>query len=311
MTRANLHGRRRTLVYILAPSYSGSTLLTFLLAQHQDIATVGELKAGASRGDLRKYYCSCGTLQCDCKFWQKVTARMQESHSRFALDDFGTHLTLESRAGDKIVSSRVRGPLFEGIRNMLLCWPSFRGRLKEILGRNRQIIEIICDLQSGKYFLDGSKDPARLRFLQSTSCWEIKVIYLTRDGRGVTNSSMRHYDVSMETAALDWVHTHQECDRLVHRIGGRSTTRIRYEDLVASPEATLAEIYSFLELEGSGLNRRYWEGEQHIMGNQMRIAPKKEIALDESWRTVLTQDDLSIFHRIAGKTNRAYGYGSK
>ena len=45
---------RPRLLYILAPSYSGSTLLTYLLSQHDAIATVGELKA-TSRGDLDTY----------------------------------------------------------------------------------------------------------------------------------------------------------------------------------------------------------------------------------------------------------------
>ena len=42
------------LVYILSPSYSGSTLLTFLLNTHPEIATIGELKAQAlgNLGDL-------------------------------------------------------------------------------------------------------------------------------------------------------------------------------------------------------------------------------------------------------------------
>ena len=86
---------RRDLVYILAPSYTGSTLLTFLLAQHKGIATIGELKATA-RGDLETYRCSCGSLMRECHFWEKVTDRMQKADVSFTLDDFGTHFQSDS-----------------------------------------------------------------------------------------------------------------------------------------------------------------------------------------------------------------------
>ena len=62
---------RGDLVYILAPSYTGSTLLTFLLAQHKSIATIGELKATA-REDLETYRCSCGSLMRKCHFWKTL-----------------------------------------------------------------------------------------------------------------------------------------------------------------------------------------------------------------------------------------------
>ena len=32
-------------------------------------------------------------------------------------------------------------------------------------------------------FLDGSKDPIRLKFLLDAGLWDVKVVHLTRDGR--------------------------------------------------------------------------------------------------------------------------------
>ena len=48
------------LIYIMSPSFSGSTLLTFLMGAHPSVATVGELKA-TSLGDIDEYDCSCGS----------------------------------------------------------------------------------------------------------------------------------------------------------------------------------------------------------------------------------------------------------
>ena len=65
-----------SVLYILGPSYSGSTLLTLLLAQHPQIATIGELKA-ATVGRIPDYRCSCGQLLRECALWRDVQARMQ------------------------------------------------------------------------------------------------------------------------------------------------------------------------------------------------------------------------------------------
>ena len=59
------------LLYILAPSFSGSTLLTYLLAQHPRVATVGELKA-TRMGSIDEYRCSCGEPMRTCEFWQAL-----------------------------------------------------------------------------------------------------------------------------------------------------------------------------------------------------------------------------------------------
>ena len=57
------------LVYILAPSHSGTTLLARLLGSHPDVYTVGELQPLIS-GDITKYRCSCGALIRECGFWR-------------------------------------------------------------------------------------------------------------------------------------------------------------------------------------------------------------------------------------------------
>ncbi|MFC1794795.1 hypothetical protein ACFL3Q_14555 [Planctomycetota bacterium] len=193
----------RDLVYILAPSYTGLTLLTFLLSRHADIATIGELKATA-RGDIAICRCSCGLLQHECTFWKRVTQEMAKAGDPFALEDFGTHFQADSFVCNCLLLAGVRGIVFEAMRNsMLRLSPHCRVRLHDILEQNRQVIDVICNLQKCRVFLDGSKEPIRLKLLYLANCWDLKVIYLIRDGRGATNSYMCHYNVSMETAARE------------------------------------------------------------------------------------------------------------
>jgi hypothetical protein len=300
--------KRRDLAYILAPSYTGSTLLTFLLSMNEGVATIGELKATA-RGDLDTYLCSCGLVQRECPFWKKVSAEMQKIDADFGLEDFGTHFRGDSFLCDRLLRAGVRARHFETVRDSLVRFvPSWRARLAKILDRNRQIIDVICNLQQGSMFLDGSKDPIRLRLLNSAEFWSIKVIYLIRDGRGATNSYMRHYNVPMETAAREWCTVHQECDRVVRELSDGTCTRIHYEDLCRDPEKTMATICDFLGLRVGSVDFESGSSEHHILGNQMRLKSTKEIRLDEKWKDALAQEDLSVFGQIAGRFNRRYGY---
>ncbi len=298
----------RDLVYILAPSYTGSTLLTFLLSRHKEIATIGELKATA-RANLDEYLCSCGVLQRDCEFWKSVTDRMQRAGHSFALDDFGTHFRADSSFCNRLLRAGVRPVYFEVIRDTLLqVIPNCRRRFHDVLERNRQFIDIVCDLQQGSVFLDGSKDAIRLRFLNSAGHWNPKAIYLVRDGRGACNSYMRHYSVPMETAAREWCRVHRECDRVVRELGTEKVITIHYEDLCRNTKETLEKIFNFLELDCDLSNLEFRSSEHHILGNEMRLKSTEEIKLDEKWKNYLTDEDLAVFEGIAGRTQRLYGY---
>ena len=306
---ADTAAKRRHLVYILGPSYTGSTLLTFLLAQHPNIATIGELKASA-RGDLNTYCCSCGALQLECNFWKQVAEEMQKLDTSFTLDDFGTHFRTQRWLSDRLLRARIHREPFELARaSMLGLLAGHRRRLRDILERNRQIIEVICRFQQAGVFLDGSKDPVRLKHLYCAGYWDMKVIYLIRDGRGATNPYMRHYNVPMEVAAREWCRPHRECDQVVRQLGSSACVTIHYEDVCTATEEALHDIYAFIEIdsEGDGLTWRD-SSDCHILGNEMRLRSPGEVRLDEKWRRTLPERDLGTFVRIAGELNRSYGY---
>jgi len=298
----------RVLIYILAPSYTGSTLLTFLLSTHKSIVTIGELKA-SRRYDLDTYRCSCGFLLRECNFWKRVTEEMQKTGTYFALDYFGTHFRADSFLCDRLLRAGIRGRFLEAIRNsMLRLLLGCQRSLYDILERNRQIIDVICHLQQGEMFLDGSKEPIRLKLLNSADYWNLKVIYLIRDGRGVTNSYMRHYNVPMETAAKEWCRAHRECDRVVQELGNDTYITVHYEDLCRDPQETMAKIYDFLGLDADLGDFYFRSFEHHILGNQMRLESTEEIRLDEKWKSALTNRELEVFEQTAGRLNRLYGY---
>lgn len=300
---------KRKWVYIISPSFSGSTLLTFLLGIHPEIATVGELKASAM-GDIELYDCSCGERIRSCPFWTAVTAEMHNRGMNFNLANFGTQFCArEHSLANRILTARLRNAAFEFVRGIALrVLPEARRTFRRILETNFALSEVVSNLQVGTVFLDGSKDPIRLKYLLAADMWDIQVIHLMRDGRGVANSYMKHYGISMLTAAIEWRQAHEAAERLRARLPESAWIKVHYEHLCRDVDPTLRNIFGYLGLESDAASQDFHSIENHILGNTMRLSNSSEISLDEKWRSELSVADLAAFDRVAGNMNRKHGY---
>ncbi len=296
------------LTYIMSPSYSGSTLLTFLLANHPEIATIGELKASAI-GDVNAYTCSCGDHFTSCEFWQQMVVAMRRRGREFSLDQFGTHFRTRSAVVDRLLRATVRGAVFEHARTLATClMPSCRSVRDDIIEQNRVFIEETKRIQAASHFLDGSKDPIRLKHFHDSGRWNIKVIRLVRDGRGVANSYMKHVGVSMGVAAEEWALKCREMSHVMARLPKGRVLTVHYEDLCRNTPEVLENILTFMGLDASDFPSDYDHAKHHILGNSMRLRSSGEVRLDEKWRRMLSDDDLRQFDSIGGRVNRELGY---
>ncbi len=295
--------------YIVSASYSGSTLLTFLLATHNKIGTIGELKATA-HGDVDQYNCSCGKLIRKCTFWQQVSQELARNSTPFDIADFGTHFQCaSSKFADRILRAGVRGLTFEMVRKLSLkISPTARGQFKKILKKNHAMIDTILKLQQADVFLDGSKDPIRLKYLWDSGHWNINAIFLIRDGRGAANSYMKHHGVDMKTAATEWKRCNEEAEKVLRGLDKSQWIKIRYEDLCKDTDNMLGRLFKFLALDPSEHVQNFRSVENHILGNKMRMDTASEISMDERWRANLTDQDLRTFNNVAGAMNERYGY---
>jgi len=298
------------LAYILSPSYSGSTLLTFLLARHPQIATVGELKATRFGSDINEYPCSCGCLFLECPFWRKVEERMRQKERDFSLRGFETYFRASGdKLADLLLRVSVRNGLFEKARHLWLAsWPPATRALREIASQNLAFIDTVTEMQKAQVFLDSSKEAVRLLHFRRATDLDIRVIQLVRDGRGFVNSFRNHTQSSIRTAAREWVHTQQECRRVLGAFRADQRIRIRYEDICSDTQGAIRRLHEFLGLSAMEDPLENTTTELHILGNKMRLQPLREIKLDEKWRSALSPRDLADFERVAGNMNREFGY---
>jgi len=318
------------LVYILAASHSGSTLLTMLLNAHPDVATVGELAPGGM-GDPDTYRCSCGSLIRSCPFWRWLREQAGRRGVPLDLSDLGTAFRIPGSRGDRrLLGSMHRGRALELARDAALgLLPGWRKRFREIAAANELLIRLCLEYYSSRVFVDKGQGALRLKHLLRMPSLDIKVIHLVRDGRGVALTYMdssRFADAAdpslrgggrgirrgtrkpMRKAAYDVRRCFEEAEHVLKGIGRSRQRRVRYEDLCKAPDGTLDDLFRFVGLNPGQRESDFRAVEHHILGNGMRLDSDPQVRLDERWKTILTEDDLCIFDSVSGPMNRRHGY---
>lgn len=305
--------QRTPFVYILAHSFSGSTLLSFLLGAHPEMATVGEMFI-ASNHNTDDYSCSCGEPIARCAFWRRVSEKMAARGVPFDIRNAETSLSAGPYGplGSRVVWAEPRGPFLEGIRRLALrLLPGVRRELDRRIAINRHLAEVVLELREAHVFVDATKRPGRALLLRRDPRLDIQVIHLVRDGRAVARSSIRNLGQAVEDGARSWAASLRHCEALRRTFPPERWLTVRHEDLCREPHETLARIFTFLDVSPDvpiGDFRDVRAKDHHIIGNRMRLSRNFEIRLDERWRTELSPEQRRIAERIAGPELRRYGY---
>lgn len=300
--------------FMMAHSFSGSTLLSFLLGAHPEIATVGEMYI-SPEFNTDAYPCSCGEPIGDCPFWREVSREMAARGMPFDVRSSDTSFRTGGIGGlaSRLIAAEPHGPLFEaGRRAALRLLPGPRREIQRRLRINEALVRVVTGMCGAKTFVDASKRPGRILLLEQIPSFDTRVIHLVRDGRGVTRSAVRNLGRTVEEGARSWATTVRSAERVRKRFSAERWLTVRHEDLCCDPEAELGRIFRFMGVADLALGpvRSFRAIEQHIIGNRMRLSKTSEIRLDERWKTELTPAQIRAVERIAGPELRRYGYES-
>jgi hypothetical protein len=299
--------------FLLAHSFSGSTLLSFLLGAHPEVATVGEMFIAPSH-NTDAYSCSCGEPIERCSFWRRVSDKMAGRGVPFDVRGAETSLSAGSYGpfGSRVVWSEPRGPFLEGVRRTALALlPGVRRELDRRIAVNRHLAEAVLDLRGARVFVDATKRPGRALLLRRDPQLDLQVIHLVRDGRAVARSAFRNLGRTIEDGARSWAASLRHAEELQRTLPPERWLTVRHEDLCREPCGTLARIFDFQKVSPDfqiGDIRDFRAGDHHIIGNRMRLSRASEIRLDERWRTELAPDQRRTVERIAGPGLARYGY---
>ncbi|QUM89579.1 sulfotransferase [Moritella sp. 36] len=325
-----MQNKKQQLIYLAAASHSGTTMTAMLLGAHPDLCSVGELKA-VHLGDKESYLCSCKTFVDECDFWQGVSENMANRGQEFCVSDAGTDI----RTGAtpymlRLLKPLVRSPAMERIRDgLLLLSPIWRQQLPKLQQRNADYISAIAEQARAQIVVDSSKIGIRLKYLLKNKDLDIKVIWIVRDGRGVslayknpskyadakdpqfrgggsgkTQESRRGVDVG----AHEWVRCNQETQAVLATMDKRKWIKVHYEDICNNTEETLDQLFEFIGVESKKKRLDFKTVEHHVIGNGMRLDDSEEIKLDDRWKGQLSEGDLIKFYQVAGEYNDSLGY---
>lgn len=319
------------LVYILAASHSGSTLLAMLLNSHRDVCTVGELKA-TSLGDPERYRCSCRALIRQCAFWNGISEDLDRQGYRFEVTDAVTDVrSIGSVWVRRVLRPLHRGRVLELVRDIVLAFsPVWRRQYPAIQSLSVAVMRAVLRRTGKQVIVDSSKVALRLKYLLRNRELDVRVIRLVRDGRGVALTYMDPSDfadsrdpslrgggmggdrrgemLDMAAAAHEWRRSNEEAESVLRYLGRERQFVVRYEDLCTAPESWLPRIFEFIGVDPAAYAQDFRKAEHHVVGNGMRLDSDAEIRLDERWRSALSIGDREVFDRVAGPLNRKLGY---
>ena len=302
-------------LYVAGTSFTGSTLISFLLNLHPKIVGVGEM-TGPFRGvkDRRRYPCSCGAPLSECPFWVAVSNEMATRGLRFDPEHWNLRFDPENVLRRRLVTNSLRNNFADAVRDAAVQHSPVVGKqFREIAHRNEAMAASACTVAEAPVFVDTSKSVDRARQLERMSGLEPYVVHLVRDSLGfVASKKSRAYKnprgAEIGNATRYWNRRSAQAERLFAVLPPERRLRVRYEDLCTDPEHELGRICEMVGLAKLPGPYDFRAGDHHIIGNHMRLANSSEIVLDERWSSILTEQEVETVRSSTSRHRREFGY---
>jgi len=304
-------------LFVAGTARSGSTLLDVLLGQIDGFFSGGEIRRLWLDGLIRGRLCGCGQPLTTCEVWSAVLADFERRRGRPT--DPSTMIALQQEATDL---SHLRKVLAESPGTQQ--W-DYLNRYTDALD------DLFLSIQSvthARVLIDSSKRPTEAAVLRLLPGIDPYLLHLVRDPRGVAMSMQR--DVSMQPqseadaakmakssskrSARLWMQWNSAAELVRRKYGPERCIRVRYEDLVSRPQATLREIASFVGEPYSGANisddnLATLKGNHTAWGNPSRFKTGEvRIRRDDAWKEQLSRSDKRTTTMIGAPLLFRYGY---
>ncbi len=308
----------RRVVYLGGLGRSGSTLIERLLDQLPEVCAAGEVAHMWQRGIVEQERCGCGEPFPDCPFWRQVGMLAFDGWDRV---DTKRIAQLRSEVDRTRFVPRLAAPKLR---------PAMRRALDEYASYYLRVYAAIAEASGCPVIVDSSKHASLAFCLRWCSDLDLRVIHVVRDSRAVAYSwtrVVRRPDApapsymatySPATAAGQW-NLQNGALQLLART--QPVLRVRYEDLVCAPEATVAQIVAFGGMSsGPAPDLRFIGGDagsawadltaaHTASGNPMRFATGRiEIRPDDRWRTAMPAADRRTVTALTFPLLAHYGY---
>lgn len=287
-------------LYIACSSFSGSTLLSFLLNTHPAMTTVGHTVGYPFTPD-EDFRCSCGQTLPDCPFFSRMAEVFGDNGLPFQYDEFGTRFgpSARGRVSRHMAENLpwVRSSALEKARDaMLWSVPGLGALFRRQLRANEVFVSQALAYSGAEVYVDNSHGPYRIRHLSRSSEISLSTVHAVRDFRGVVLSFMNRRGWTAAQAMRAWLREQADIVRVFAEFD--RTMTVFYEDVCAETNDALAAVHRFVGLEPTPIPDDFKSIEHHILGNVMREGAST-IRLDRRWRTDMSAEDRNMIEQSA------------
>ena len=315
----------RRVIYLGGLGRSGSTLLERLIGELPGVCSAGEVVHMWQRGIVEGERCGCGQPFGDCEFWCEVG---QDAFGGWEAVDVNRiaqlrHEVDRTRCIPVVAASALHPPRALAIR----------ATIDEYVAHYVRVYSSIARVSGCQTIVDSSKHASLAFCLRRQPGLDLRVIHVVRDSRAVAYSWTRRVSrpdsaaasymttYSPARAAGHWNVQNQALQLLART--GTPTLRVRYEDLVTAPAATLSRIAAFAGLPSSGPALRFLSSDQAgpwadlraahtASGNPMRfLTGRVDIRGDERWRSAMPASQRRTVTALTFPLLAHYGYAGR
>ncbi|CAG7606978.1 hypothetical protein LEUCIP111803_00977 [Leucobacter soli] len=306
-------GGGATVLFIGGWGRSGSTLLECLLSELDGVTVLGEVVHLWERGLREGERCACGSPFPECPFWSEVGDVAFGGWANVDPDRLAVLKQAVDRQRRVIHTARRRLP--RGIAPLVHEYASYYRRVYDAARR----------VTGARVLVDSSKEIPTALAVGHDPQVDLRVAHIVRDSRGVAFSWAKTVE-RPESPEGDLMTRYSPAKSTAYWISGNllpeglryrriPTSRLRYEDLVARPQATVAGLWRELGLPGvadlpmTGPNEVHLHGTHSVAGNPMRFRRGRTVLrADVQWQTSLTRRDRRLVTAMSLPMLWRFGY---
>lgn len=266
--------------------------------------------------------CSCGVPACECGFWGQVADRIRLTQGKDIIEspyDFQVGLHKATR----VIDSKFQTASYLRKRKLVLAikhfeyyfrmepkWLAWLTAAFDIgMSNTFKLYDAVRYVSGKPVLIDSSKEYRKGIALYRHDPEQIRLVVLTRDGRGVFNSE-RKSGFDLKASLYPWLNYYKRGLPLIEKnVPPEHRFHLRYEELASKPAETMEALCKFAGLHFEPAMLDFRQAVHHILnGNDMRMGGSA-IRFDERWRSELCTEDLAYFEQAGGGAmNRQLGY---
>lgn len=299
------------IAYLAALGHTGSTLMALFMDSHPQIASVGET-VPTRVNQVRKgenLMCSCGARYGECPYWLPLFQELTRQGIEFSPTRWATDYRYKNDLLHRTLTRYSRRDWLKPLQDLAgRHLPGHAARMSAADRANVVYTQALLQRTGARLLFDTSKYFWRLHRLLQIPEFEVRVVKLVRDVRGVAASAKRR-NQSVEWAATSWLNYQATIAYVTQHLPPERVFFLRFEDFCTDPQLWQQRLYRFCGVDVIEPPHEVIPSEHHVMGNRVRKQKRLVIREPDPWDARLTTDEITKVMNLAGARNRQLGYG--